>query len=833
MCWSVLLVLAGFHNALILEPMTIVGPAEYGERLNGYLRSNDRLNWFVMLLLAAITILVAFAYRREGVRAPLLVLAACLPGYLLLLVARRKQYVLNLPGHALRVSLLYALVVFGIVGAAKASGRLSVIWAVAAIGIGGGVGLTGLSRGSKLRDGDVSLAAIARDHWRYGKWLFASALLAMGTPDVQTILLSMLVDLKSAGALRALMNFVLPLSQLITILSIYALPRLAERAKQWGAHQLLKRGILFPAAMTGLIALYLGTMTLFAPQLERVLYGRQDAELRAMGSTAVGIGICCGSGRLLLYPAARRAELAAPVHRGGHRQRCRNRMRFLSSAPDGHCGSALEHAGGKFVQYADDRWLLLVAFEEHAQDGSFVTLSVFDPNITENSPAGSCLLEMLRAAEGSYELCVFTSKTDLAASERVVIHKIPTPNRPVFLQNMVFTVLASLLYLIRGQKQSLKISTQGAFPFCEIAYAHNPHKLFLTRYRQQISGGWLTRTARLVNYRWIALMESIAFKQARIIVVPSRGLADQLTEIYGEAVAAKLRVIPNPVDCKAFAGGVKPAVPRPFTFAFCALGNFEWKGLRLVIEALASGISADLKVIGGNESEIRRFSKVAQAAGVADQVSFVGLQGDIRPHLWSSDVFVFPSLHESFGLACLQAAAAGLPLIITELYALDQLLQPGVSGWKVERTAESVRQAMEAALADRERTAQMGCNAQLLAQEYECCAFCGELGWADGRGRRVWLADGGQHFLGVPFHFHLRKYFLDLARRVDDEGGPFDSHVLLAVHAFFFPDAVESSATLCSKSASSVNGRSNFSLNLAWALCRYPVKRRQSPCSLL
>ncbi len=297
MCWSVLLVLAGFHNALILEPMTIVGPAEYGERLSGYLRSNDRLNWFVMLVLAAITILVAFAYRRDGVRAPLLVLAACLPGYLLLLVARRKQYVLNRPGHALRLSLFYALVVFVIAGAAKASGRLSVPWAVGAIGIGGGVGLNGVSIWNSLAD-DVSLAALAREHWRYGKWLFASALLAMGAPDVQTILLSMLVDLKSAGALRALMNFVLPLSQLITILGIYALPRLAGRAKQWGAHELLKRGILFPAAMTGLIAVYLGAMTLFAPQLERVLYGgrmrsyMQWVPLLAASAFIAGVGAC-------------------------------------------------------------------------------------------------------------------------------------------------------------------------------------------------------------------------------------------------------------------------------------------------------------------------------------------------------------------------------------------------------------------------------------------------------------------------------------------------------------------------------------------------------------
>jgi glycosyltransferase involved in cell wall biosynthesis len=345
---------------------------------------------------------------------------------------------------------------------------------------------------------------------------------------------------------------------------------------------------------------------------------------------------------------------------------------------------------------------------------------------------------MLQAADSSYTLRIFTCQTDLQASARIFIRKMAVPERPVFLQNMLFTLLSSFFYLA-GQRpeNSLKISTQGAFPFCEIAYAHNPHKLFLTRYRRNIGGGFLTRAARLLNYRWIALMESVAFKHAHVIVVPSEGLASELAETYSQSIAGKLRVIPNPVDCRAFAPSREPAAPRPFTFVFCALGNFEWKGLGLIIEALA-GIPANLQaqrarprpscafslmVIGGKDGEIRRYRQFASSAGVADKVTFAGMQRDVRPYLWSSDVFVFPSVHESFGLVCLQAAAAGLPLITTDLYALDQLVQPGISGWRVERTVDSIRNAMQAALIDPDRTAQMGRNAQSLAQKYDVACF--------------------------------------------------------------------------------------------------------------
>jgi O-antigen/teichoic acid export membrane protein len=269
-CWAILLILAGFHNALILEPLTVVGPAEYRENLPAYLIAARRLNWPVVFALALIALFIGLIYQQQTVRAALFVMAACLPGYLLLLMARRKQYVLNQPIRAFYLSALYAVLVFAFLSVCRITGKLSAITAVASFGLAWVVGSTFHNRTTAV---PVPLNRVAREHWHYGKWLFASALLAMGVSDMQTVLLSMLVDLKSAGALRALMNFVLPLFQLLTVLSVYALPRLSGRAKEWGVQRLLKWGIQFPIAMVALCTLYLGLLTLFAPQLEHLLYG--------------------------------------------------------------------------------------------------------------------------------------------------------------------------------------------------------------------------------------------------------------------------------------------------------------------------------------------------------------------------------------------------------------------------------------------------------------------------------------------------------------------------------------------------------------------------------
>ena len=83
---------------------------------------------------------------------------------------------------------------------------------------------------------------------------------------------------------------------------------------------------------------------------------------------------------------------------------------------------------------------------------------------------------------------------------------------------------------------------------------------------------------------------------------------------------------------------------KEFLLCFCALGNFETKGLRIAIEALRElgNSKARLVVVGGSDGEIREYEKICQEAQVDTRVRFVGMQQDIRPYLWSSDAFLVP-----------------------------------------------------------------------------------------------------------------------------------------------------------------------------------------------
>jgi glycosyltransferase involved in cell wall biosynthesis len=123
-----------------------------------------------------------------------------------------------------------------------------------------------------------------------------------------------------------------------------------------------------------------------------------------------------------------------------------------------------------------------------------------------------------------------------------------------------------------------------------------------------------------------------------------------------------------------------------------------------------------LIVVGGEADLIARWGERAAKDQLGNRVRFVGMQSDVRPYLWSSDVFVFPSLYETFSLVTYEAAASGLPIVVSQLYGVEDLLQDGDNGFLIETTVDGVRKGLERilALSPKDRQA-MGQRARLAA----------------------------------------------------------------------------------------------------------------------
>lgn len=68
-----------------------------------------------------------------------------------------------------------------------------------------------------------------------------------------------------------------------------------------------------------------------------------------------------------------------------------------------------------------------------------------------------------------------------------------------------------------------------------------------------------------------------------------------------------------------------------------------------------------------------------RALGLTDAVRYLGTRNDVQRIMTASDVFLFPSRDEGFGLAALEANAAGLPVVGANVAGLDEAVENDVT----------------------------------------------------------------------------------------------------------------------------------------------------------
>jgi glycosyltransferase involved in cell wall biosynthesis len=79
---------------------------------------------------------------------------------------------------------------------------------------------------------------------------------------------------------------------------------------------------------------------------------------------------------------------------------------------------------------------------------------------------------------------------------------------------------------------------------------------------------------------------------------------------------------------------------------------------------------------------------------VSDRVHFAGHVPDVAAVYAAADAFTLPTTYEAFPLVSLEAAAAGLPLLITPVSGVEDLIEDGSNGWFVERSASSIAERL-------------------------------------------------------------------------------------------------------------------------------------------
>lgn len=129
------------------------------------------------------------------------------------------------------------------------------------------------------------------------------------------------------------------------------------------------------------------------------------------------------------------------------------------------------------------------------------------------------------------------------------------------------------------------------------------------------------------------------------------------------------------------------------------------KNLGAVIDALALPAMADwhLAVCGdGPVDYVRALKEHAEARGVAQRITWLGfIAGQEKANvLAAGDVYVQPSLSESFGMAAVEAVSAGLPCVLGEEVAIAEDLVTAGFAITTPYTVEGVAHGMQTCFAN-------------------------------------------------------------------------------------------------------------------------------------
>lgn len=188
-------------------------------------------------------------------------------------------------------------------------------------------------------------------------------------------------------------------------------------------------------------------------------------------------------------------------------------------------------------------------------------------------------------------------------------------------------------------------------------------------------------------------------------------------------------VIPNGLDWSEFevlpASGMFRAAhglgERPLVVYLSRLHHK--KGLDLLLPAFAAGAPSDavLALVGpGEESYVAGLRREAEQLGIGDRLIFTGMiKGAKRIEaLADADLFTLPSYQENFGVAVIEAAGAGTPVLISDQVNIcDEVREAGV-GSVVPCEQQALAASLGAMLGDRDQLRVMGERARVWARDH-------------------------------------------------------------------------------------------------------------------
>ncbi|MDO8444123.1 MAG: glycosyltransferase family 4 protein [bacterium] len=263
------------------------------------------------------------------------------------------------------------------------------------------------------------------------------------------------------------------------------------------------------------------------------------------------------------------------------------------------------------------------------------------------------------------------------------------------------------LFELRNFLSRIKSSHDPFGPM--VVHSHGPRAGFFTSaaaprgaYRVYTEHRWDSdfHLKNSLNEFWQKYMLMRSIRKANQVIAVSSSVRDFLIK---DKLALKQQIvtIPNGIDMGTKDGRLKAKAIKAAnrTPIIGTIGNLNsQKGQTYLIEAMKKVIEkfplAVLEIIGEGELRESLKSKV-ESLKLERHVTLLGKKENVENYLRRWDVFVLPSIAETFGISILEAMLSGVPVVATRVGGIVDIVENKKSGWLVpSRNAEALAQTI-------------------------------------------------------------------------------------------------------------------------------------------
>jgi len=245
----------------------------------------------------------------------------------------------------------------------------------------------------------------------------------------------------------------------------------------------------------------------------------------------------------------------------------------------------------------------------------------------------------------------------------------PTRKEYLFLFFKLLPKIFKLRKLIQKEKPNILLSNGFPAVFLvplSVLFLKVRPKIFYTHHSQKQKENFLIRKI----YLWF-------LRRYEKIVAVSSATANSLKSVFPE-IKEKISTIPNGIDTKRFEikesrEELRKKLNLPDGVLGICVGRLTaFKNQKFLIK-VAKEIKRDdfYILIVGDGDEYKNLKKEIEKEKLEDRVRLLGFipSNEIPYYLKASDIFLYPSLKEGFGIVVLEAMAVGLPVVIfKEIY---------------------------------------------------------------------------------------------------------------------------------------------------------------------